>query len=33
MALYLKAVLGGDIPEDEDGDDEEGEQANILRMM
>lgn len=33
MALYLKAVLGGDIPEDEDGDDEEGDQENILDVV
>lgn len=33
MALYLKAVLGGDIPEDESGEDEEGEQENILDVV
>ena len=33
MALYLKTVLGGDIPEDEDGEGEEGNQENILDVV
>jgi hypothetical protein len=33
MALYLKAVLGGNIPEDEDGEDEEGDQEKILDVV
>ncbi|MBI3899688.1 MAG: helicase [Gammaproteobacteria bacterium] len=32
MALYLKAVMGGDIPEDED-DEEEGDEQNILDVV
>lgn len=33
MALYLKAVLGGDIPENEGGEDEEGDQECILDVV
>lgn len=33
MALYLKAILGGDIPEDVDGENEEGDQENILDVI
>ena len=33
MALYLKAVLGGNMPEDEDGEDEAANDQNILDVL